>query len=73
MLVVPVDQQEQKRVTVLEGVIGFANHEAVGLRLCNGSRGNIFGTHVNYWSNHLFLVIGTSGFTVSSQVELYRG
>lgn len=38
MLIVPVDQEEEKRVTILEGVIDVDYHEEVGLPLRNGSK-----------------------------------
>lgn len=38
-LIVPVDQQEGKRVTIFKGVTDSDNHEEVGLLLHNGGRG----------------------------------
>lgn len=71
VLVVPVDWQEEKRVTILEGVIDFDNHEEVGLLLCNGSREEYI-WHTCELLGYL-LVIRTSVFTVNWQIELNCG
>lgn len=42
MLIVPIDQQEEKRVTILEGVIEFDIHGKARLLLHTGSREDLY-------------------------------